>query len=140
MFWRGKRDGWQDHVDFYAGCAENGDILVLGGNQGDAVSIRPYSASQLLGSRWPSDVPLPPDIEPLAKSGGVQGRSIAVASGGAIVAESLPALVTELERADRHIQAGTIFGIVIGVLIVAGGGYALCRRIKAARQMSGDAA
>lgn len=79
----------------------------------------------------PSDVALPPDIEPLAKSGVVQGTSIAVASGGAIVVDS-----TELARADRHIQAGTIFGIAIGVLIVAGGGYALWRRIKVARRMS----
>ena len=94
---RGKRDSWQRHVGFYAGRAKHGHILVLGGNQGDAVSIRPYSASQLLGYRWPRDVALPPDIEPLAKSGVVQGTSIAVASGGAIVAESLPALVTELE-------------------------------------------
>ena len=140
VFWRGKRDGWQGHVEFFAGRAKNGDILVLGGNQGDAVSIRPYSVSQLLGYRWPNDVALPPDIEPLAKSGVVQGTSIAVASGGAIVAENLPALVTELERADRHLQAGTIFGIAIGVLIVAGGGYALWRRIKAARQLSEEAA
>ena len=70
----------------------------------------------------------------------MQGTSIAVASGGAIVAESLPALITELERADRHIQAGTIFGIAIGVLSVAGGGYALCRRVKAARQLGEEAA
>jgi len=48
-------------------------------------------------------------------------------------------LVTELERADRHIQAGTISGMAIGVLIVAGGGSALWRLIKAARQLSGDA-
>ncbi|WP_226573946.1 C40 family peptidase [Acuticoccus sediminis] len=136
MFWRGKRDGWQGHGGFDAGRAKNGDILVLGGNQGDAVSIRPYSANQLLGYRWPGDVALPPDIEPLAKSGVVQGTSIAVASGGAIVVENLPALVTELERADRHIQAGTIFGRAIGVLIVAGGRYALWKRVRAARQLS----
>ncbi|RAI03487.1 hypothetical protein DLJ53_03010 [Acuticoccus sediminis] len=68
----------------------------------------------------------------------MQGTSIAVARGGAIVAESLPTLVTELERADRHIQADTNFGIAIGVLIVAGGGYALWRRIKAARQLGAN--
>ncbi len=56
-----------------------------------------------------------------------------------MVAESLPALVSELERADRHIQAGTIFGIAIGVLIVAGGEYALWRRVRAARQLSEEA-
>ena len=48
--------------------------------------------------------------------------------------------MTELERADRHLQAGTIFGIAIGLLIVAGGGYALWKRVKAARQLSDDPA
>jgi len=104
VFWRGKRDGWHSHVGFYAGCAKNGDILVLGGNQGDGVSIRPYPADRLLGYRWPETVPLSPDVEPLSKSGVVRRTGVAVASGGLVLAENLPQLVTELERADRHVQ------------------------------------
>ncbi len=41
LFWRCKRDGWQGHIGFYAGRAKNGDILVLSGNKGDGLSIRP---------------------------------------------------------------------------------------------------
>lgn len=48
----------------------------------------------------------------------------------------LSARVAELQRADPHVQAGIIFGIAIGLLIVAGGGYALWRRVKAARHLS----
>jgi hypothetical protein len=140
VFWRGKRDGWQGHVGFYAGRAKNGDILVLGGNQSDAVSIRPYPMERLLGYRWPKGVPLPPDVEPLSKSGVVRGTGVAVASGGLVVAENLPDLVTELERADRHVQAGTVFGVIIGTLIVASAAYALWRRVRAARNLAeGDA-
>lgn len=52
VFWRGKKDGWQGHVGFFAGYDPlTHDILVLGGNQGDVVSIARYSADKLLGIR-----------------------------------------------------------------------------------------
>lgn len=38
------------HVGFYAG-AMGGQVLVLGGNQGNAVSVQPYSRDLLLGVR-----------------------------------------------------------------------------------------
>jgi uncharacterized protein (TIGR02594 family) len=42
----------QGHVGFYAGKSPNTDaILVLGGNQGDRVSIQPFPTSRLLGVR-----------------------------------------------------------------------------------------
>jgi hypothetical protein len=44
-----KKTGTLDRVGFYAECAKNGDIFVLGGNQGDAVRIPPYPADRLLG-------------------------------------------------------------------------------------------
>lgn len=120
--------------------AANGDILVLGGNQGGAGSIRPYPADRLLGYRWPENVALPPYVEPLIASGVVRGTGVAVASGGLVLAENLPQLVTELERADRHVQAGTVFGVVIGTLIVAGAAYALWRRVRVARDLAGGGA
>jgi uncharacterized protein (TIGR02594 family) len=50
VFWRGSPDGWQGHVGFYAGV--RGDqVLVLGGNQGNKVSIAEYPKSRLLGVR-----------------------------------------------------------------------------------------
>jgi len=53
VFWRGKRSGWSGHVGFVVGVAANGDPWVLGGNQGDAVSIRKFSKDRVLGYRWP---------------------------------------------------------------------------------------
>ena len=50
IFWRGKKDGWQGHVAFFVRF--DGDkIVVLGGNQGDAVSIKSYAGSRWLGYR-----------------------------------------------------------------------------------------
>lgn len=40
----------QGHVGFYAGV-EGTNVLALGGNQGDSISIEPYPLSRLLGVR-----------------------------------------------------------------------------------------
>jgi uncharacterized membrane protein YidH (DUF202 family) len=75
-------------------------------------------------------------VERLSKSAVVRGTGIAMSSGGFVLAGNLPDLVTELERADQHVQAGTVFGVVIGTLIVAGAAYALWRRVRAARELA----
>lgn len=58
---RGDRNGWQGHVGFYAGKSANGNIRVLGGNQGNKVSVQEYAADRVLGYRKPpksgSDLP-----------------------------------------------------------------------------------
>ena len=51
VFSRGDQNGPYGHVGFFQGYDENGNILVLGGNQGDAVSVSPYSPDRLLGFR-----------------------------------------------------------------------------------------
>lgn len=43
---------WQGHVGFYVGMTER-DIGILGGNQGDKVSINYYDRSRVIGYRWP---------------------------------------------------------------------------------------
>lgn len=47
------------HVGFVVGIDKLGNILVLGGNQGDAVNIRAFPVARVAGYRWPSEVPLP---------------------------------------------------------------------------------
>lgn len=51
VFSRGDPSGWQGHVGFYMGETDDGMINVLGGNQGDAISVAPYSRDRLLGYR-----------------------------------------------------------------------------------------
>lgn len=57
VFERGPVNG---HVGFVVGRDAAGNLLVLGGNQGDMVRISPFRVSRLLGYRWPADVMLPP--------------------------------------------------------------------------------
>lgn len=51
VFSRGDPNGQYGHVGFFEGYNPDGTIRVLGGNQGDAVSIASYSPDRLLGFR-----------------------------------------------------------------------------------------
>jgi hypothetical protein len=51
VFSRGDANGPYGHVGFFKGYDDQGNVLVLGGNQGDAVSISPYPRESLLGFR-----------------------------------------------------------------------------------------
>ncbi|MER9883088.1 TIGR02594 family protein [Mesorhizobium sp. M0118] len=59
VFWRGSRTGWSGHVGFVVGKDRAGHLMVLGGNQGDMVSIKPFTVDRVLGYRWPACEPLP---------------------------------------------------------------------------------
>ncbi|HCT9735853.1 TPA: TIGR02594 family protein [Morganella morganii] len=51
------------HVGFVVGKTESGQLMVLGGNQSDAVNIKAFGADRVTGYRWPSGVPM--DNRPL---------------------------------------------------------------------------
>lgn len=51
------RDGG-GHVGFIVGKDQHGNLMVLGGNQSDAVNIKPFAKARVLGYRWPSKWPL----------------------------------------------------------------------------------
>lgn len=51
------------HVGFVVGKTESGQLMVLGGNQSDAVNIKAFGTDRVTGYRWPSGVPL--DNRPL---------------------------------------------------------------------------
>ena len=54
VFWRGSKSGGSGHVGFVTGKDQRGNLLVLGGNQSDAVNIKPFSVDRVIGYRWPS--------------------------------------------------------------------------------------
>jgi uncharacterized protein (TIGR02594 family) len=55
VFTRGDANGPYGHVGFFEGYNPDGTIRVLGGNQGDAVSVANYSPDRLLGFRRAGD-------------------------------------------------------------------------------------
>ena len=57
VFWRGSRTGASGHVGFVVGKDRHGNLMVLGGNQSDAVNIKPFDRERVLGYRWPSKWP-----------------------------------------------------------------------------------
>lgn len=47
------------HVGFVVGRTENGNLLVLGGNQGNRVCISPFDRTRVIGYYWPPGLSLP---------------------------------------------------------------------------------
>ncbi len=59
------------HVGFVVGKDKSGNLMVLGGNQSDAVNIKPFSVSRVVGYRWPSIFPNPQRFDlPILNSDG----------------------------------------------------------------------
>lgn len=56
VFSRGDPNGWQGHVGFFDSFGPDGKVNVLGGNQGDRVSIAGYDPGTLLGFRRAPDL------------------------------------------------------------------------------------
>lgn len=52
------RDGG-GHVGFVVGQDKAGNILVLGGNQSDAVNVKGFQRTRVTGYRWPAGEPMP---------------------------------------------------------------------------------
>lgn len=48
---RGDPNSWTGHVGFYAGRGKDGKIKILGGNQGNSVSVKEFPADKVLGYR-----------------------------------------------------------------------------------------
>lgn len=60
VFMRGNQlTGEQGHVALSLGFEEAGQVVAIGGNQQNAVTIERKKTTTLLGVRWPSDRPLP---------------------------------------------------------------------------------
>lgn len=64
------------HVGFVVGQDRAGNLLVLGGNQGDEVNIRAFPRSRVTAYRWPAGVPAPvaPGPLPLLASAALSTR------------------------------------------------------------------
>jgi uncharacterized protein (TIGR02594 family) len=66
------RDGG-GHVGFLVGTSAD-NLYILGGNQGNQVSITPLAKSRALGFRWPSSLPVSTTMPP-PMSGGTVSRN-----------------------------------------------------------------
>jgi uncharacterized protein (TIGR02594 family) len=63
------------HVGFVVGEDERGRLMVLGGNQGDSVSIAPFDRSRVIAYRWPKGEPSFGPVPRLASNGQASSRN-----------------------------------------------------------------
>lgn len=78
VFWRDSPTSGKGHVGLVAGRDQFGNIMVIGGNQGDAVTIKPFTlnpkSTRVVGFYWPEGVERPLrtgiDTLPVVKSNG----------------------------------------------------------------------
>ena len=50
------------HVGLLVGKDQGGRLMVLGGNQGNKVSVAPFDPARVAGYRWPPMVAIPPSL------------------------------------------------------------------------------
>lgn len=62
------------HVGLAVGLDSRGRLMVLGGNQGDAVNVAPFERSRVLAYRWPSGATDPQLPLPLLVSAAASSR------------------------------------------------------------------
>ena len=55
VLWRGSRDAWTGHVGFYSGVDAAGNVLILGGNQDNQVSVEAFDKNRVLSFRSQSN-------------------------------------------------------------------------------------
>lgn len=58
------------HVFFLLGRDTRGNLVGLGGNQGNKVSIAPFDPKRVIATVWPKAVPVPPPILPVLAANG----------------------------------------------------------------------
>lgn len=68
------RDGG-GHVAFVVGVDKSGNLVCIGGNQGNAVTIAAFSRDRAIGYRWPAAVPLPRTTALPVMAGGTLSRN-----------------------------------------------------------------
>lgn len=56
---------WSGHVGFVAGTDDRDNIMTLGANQSNTVSIAPFKRDRVLGYRWPPAATYPAGVRPL---------------------------------------------------------------------------
>lgn len=50
------------HIPIVVGRDQNGNLMCVGGNQSDAVNIKPFDPARVVAWRWPNGVPLPANV------------------------------------------------------------------------------
>lgn len=129
VFKRGN-SSWQGHVAFF--IADRGSTVeVLGGNQGNAVSITRMSKADVLGYRWPliktvvQKVPVPAPAKPEPKGKPSTDLETGAGAGGGVIIGT-----GATEAATRGAWFEVMVWLAIAVVFAIGFGLYIYRRRK----------
>lgn len=112
-------------------AASTFDDMVVAFEQGyERAGIKHYDRRKAWAVRALEAFDAAPDANPksLAQSGTAKGAGTAAAGGAVVATNQIAEAVTQLSDAEGHLSAGTVLGVVIGILILAGAAYAFYRR------------
>lgn len=117
VLWRGSPTSWQGHVALYMGPGRPGHVKLLGGNQGNAVSIAEFPASQVLCYRMPVTGANSRTLK--ASTVGLVGDTMTATGGGlGALAEAAPDLMQAsdmLQTLGQKWPAILLAGILLGL-------------------------
>jgi uncharacterized protein (TIGR02594 family) len=109
VFWRDSPSSWEGHVGLYLGPGDQpGTAKILGGNQGNAVSIAEFPLAQLLGWRWPTTGGNSRTLK--AQTAGAIGDALTVFGVVGLAAPELLAIGTDLQSLGL-----TASGIILSI-------------------------
>lgn len=118
VLWRGSRNGAQGHVGFFSSEAPDGRIVLLGGNQGNKVSIAPFGRERVLGVRR-LPPPTPERTSP-AQSTTVQASTVQIAAGAG-------GAITAAAALDGTAQ---VVLIAVGAIVIVAGLWVMRERLR----------
>lgn len=118
VFWRGSPEGWMGHVAFFVGRTADGQVLALGGNQGNRVCVQAYDTERILGYRTMST----PTKSTSLAAVGILGSTLAA---GWLIDPADVAKVIDLSG-----QTTGVISMALKALGVAATGYITYERIR----------
>lgn len=133
VLWRGSKTSGEGHVGFLV-SHDASSVTLLGGNQGDAVSVARFSKSKVLAYRWPRELHQLRTVKGSAVA--AIGAAGAAGSGVAVVTDQLQAVQTPLQNSgsDAAIRLAAYIGVACALLTLGAVVYTLIRRVRDYRE------
>lgn len=126
VFWRQNVESWKGHVGFFV-KEEDNMISVLGGNQGNQVSIARYPKSQLLGYRRSMQTIKTDPVLIIEDSRKSVASSTTMQASTAVIASTVGTAGTAISQLNGTAQIATI--VFAGITILAAG-WIMRERLK----------
>lgn len=116
---RGALGSGQGHVFMFSSWADDNheEAFVLEGNSKDMVRIGKINTADVIGWRWPVEIPLPVAQRPAINNGIIKSASVVVIGGVTEIASHSDEIVDAVSKA-KSVSTWGVIGTIVGVIIV----------------------